>query len=163
VQEIKWQGTPYHSFFWGILQWLITSILYGCLSWFYLFSLVSLLVIKDDYRPNTWFNRNISFCFWVGFSYGLLSHHRQKTFWQNIGSFMKALFSRSSFFVILFLFSFFAYATDASATLDPAISTAVTGLTTDTQSLFSLMWPYVAMVFAGLLLIRIFKRIGNKA
>ena len=65
-------------------------------------------------------------------------------------------------FIIPVLLLFLAIA-DARAALDPAISTAVTGLTTDTQSLFSLLWPYIAMVFAGLLLIRIFKRVGNKA
>jgi len=50
----------------------------------------------------------------------------------------------------------------AQAALDPAVATAITSIQTDSASLFSTMWPTIATVLGTFVIIRLFKRAGNK-
>lgn len=53
-------------------------------------------------------------------------------------------------------------AVSAHAALPAEVDTAFTTLSTDATELFSKAWPVITLVFGGMLLIKLFKRVGNK-
>lgn len=51
----------------------------------------------------------------------------------------------------------------AHAALPTVVSDAITSFQTDTVSLINLGWPFLIAVFGGMLLMKLFKKVANKA
>lgn len=54
-------------------------------------------------------------------------------------------------------------ASSAQAALPTAVDTAITGFQSDATSLIDKGWPLMIAVFGGLLIMKLFKKVANKA
>lgn len=64
--------------------------------------------------------------------------------------------------LVLFLVSLLGFSGASLAAIPASMTTAITTISTDSSSLIDSVVPIVASIFGALLLIKLFKRVGNK-
>lgn len=64
---------------------------------------------------------------------------------------------------IVAVFGLSLFGSFANAALPTVVGTSITAIQTDALSLIDLGWPLLVAVFGGLLFMKLFKKVGNKA